>query len=352
MMVFPERIELQNITLRWLRTNDANAFFENYTQDLSVAKFLRWRVHKTPEETFAFIQERVSMREKKSGCYWAITLNTEDRPVGMIGARIAGHEINLGYGLSAAHWGQGIMTEAVRGVLKWAWAQPEIEAVTASCDRENTLSARVLEKSGFQKDPARTALTIRPNIGDTPRPKDMFVIKRNRRPVIREATPQDSELLAQLSRQTFVETFADQNSEENMSEYLAKHCTAQALTDERNEPSAVFFIAEAMLEPVGFAKIRNVEIPKGLENIRAIEIHRLYILKKMIGQKIGQALMEECLKQARADHYQAIWLGVWERNERAIAFYKKFGFEVFGSHIFEVGHDPQTDLLMKRMLII
>lgn len=168
--------------------------------------------------------------------------------------------------------------------------------------------------------------------------------------LIRTAVARDAEILARLSYQTFVEAFADQNTEENMAQYLSKNCTTPVLTEELKNDYSTFLIAEKDGEAVGFAQLLTIEIPEELKNKRVIEIHRLYVLKKMIGRKIGKALMEECLKRAKQNKFETIWLGVWERNAHAIAFYEKFGFEVFGSHIFEVGWDPQTDLLMKKEL--
>jgi ribosomal protein S18 acetylase RimI-like enzyme len=95
---------------------------------------------------------------------------------------------------------------------------------------------------------------------------------------------------------------------------------------------------------VGYTKIKNGQTPKELKSARAIEIHRIYVLQEMIGQGIGKALMEKCLQIAQHQNYEVIWLGVWEKNTRAIEFYKKWGFKKFSSHIFRLGTEDQTDL--------
>jgi GNAT superfamily N-acetyltransferase len=165
---------------------------------------------------------------------------------------------------------------------------------------------------------------------------------------IRKASAGDAGTLARLSYQTFVETFADKNSEENMKEYLSKNCTEEVITDELKDPKSTFFIAEWGGEPVGFAKLRRNEMPDATKNTRALEIQRLYVTKQMIGKKVGKVLMETCMESAQHYNCNVIWLGVWEHNHPAIAFYKHFGFETFGSHVFVVGQDAQTDLLMKK----
>jgi ribosomal protein S18 acetylase RimI-like enzyme len=90
--------------------------------------------------------------------------------------------------------------------------------------------------------------------------------------------------------------------------------------------------------------------PKELKGARAIEIHRIYVLQEMIGQGIGKALMERSLALAQLNNYEVIWLGVWEKNTRAIQFYKKWGFKKFSSYIFRLGTEDQTDYLMKKDL--
>lgn len=167
---------------------------------------------------------------------------------------------------------------------------------------------------------------------------------------LRSASYEDAETLANLSYRTFDETFAHLNSGVNMREYLNKNCTSDVLAKELRDPASYFLIASIDDEAVGFAKLRRSEIPNDLRNKNPIEIQRLYVLKKAIGKKVGKFLIERCFEIGRSKQCDTIWLGVWERNERAIAFYKKFGFEIFGSQIFELGRDRQNDLLMKKTL--
>lgn len=166
----------------------------------------------------------------------------------------------------------------------------------------------------------------------------------------RKASLEDADLLAQLSHTIFVETFAHLNSAANMKEYLSKNCTKANLVEELMDTSSAFLLAYSDDEPAGFAKLRWSEIPEEIKTNSAIEIQRLYVLKRMIGKRLGKMLIEECFEIARQKDFNIIWLGVWEHNVRAIAFYKHFGFEIIGSQIFELGRDKQTDFLMKKIL--
>jgi GNAT superfamily N-acetyltransferase len=115
-------------------------------------------------------------------------------------------------------------------------------------------------------------------------------------------------------------------------------------------PGRTFFLAYVGDEPAGFVSLRTTEPPAGLQNAKAIELVQIYSEKKMIGQGIGHALMEAALEYARQQGYDWIWLGVWEHNHRAKAFYQKWGFEHCGEHVFIVGLDAQTDWWMKKKL--
>lgn len=167
---------------------------------------------------------------------------------------------------------------------------------------------------------------------------------------VRAATLEDVSLLVNLGAKTFQDTFAVHNTQENMRLYMEKTFTDEQITKEVSDPATIFLIAYDGSTPVGYAKMKMGEIPAHLNSTRAIEIERIYSAQEYIGKKAGKCLMEACLSVARERDYETIWLGVWERNPRAIAFYEKWGFEKFGSHPFLLGTDLQTDLLMKKNL--
>ena len=167
---------------------------------------------------------------------------------------------------------------------------------------------------------------------------------------IKIASVKDAELVVELSRRTFYETFAQHNTTENMRIFMEEQYTREKQLAEVGAPGRIFLLAYDNDEPVGYASLRESEPPSGLSQEPAIEIVQLYSDKKMIGKGVGAALMEACLDTARGQGKDWVWLGVWEHNHRAVAFYRKWGFERFGEHVFLVGLDAQTDWWMKKKL--
>jgi GNAT superfamily N-acetyltransferase len=167
---------------------------------------------------------------------------------------------------------------------------------------------------------------------------------------VKIAGAEDAALVAGLSRRTFYETFAPHNTEENMRIFLEEQLPPERQMAEVGAPGRIFLLAYIDDEPAGYASMREAEPPKGLDDQKAMEIVQLYSEQKMIGKGVGAALMKACLDQARQRGKDWVWLGVWEHNQRAIAFYRKWGFEPFGEHVFLVGLDAQTDWWMKKKL--
>lgn len=165
---------------------------------------------------------------------------------------------------------------------------------------------------------------------------------------IRRASTEDAELLAQLGARTFAETFAEDNSPEDMAAYMADSFSPERLTEELTDPLSVFFIAEVEGRAAGYAKLHPGEAPEGVDGQKPIELVRLYVAQAWLGRGVGPALMRRCIDEARGKGFQTIWLGVWERNRRAQAFYRKWDFHEVGEHIFQLGSDPQRDILMRR----
>ncbi len=165
---------------------------------------------------------------------------------------------------------------------------------------------------------------------------------------LRYATQKDAALIADLSRQTFYETFASQNTKENMEKFMNEQFSKEALSREVGDSDNIFFLAYDSDEPVGYVKMRESINPQELGNSSAIEIARIYATTHSIGKGVGKILMQRCIDIAVDRKKDIIWLGVWEHNQRAIEFYVKWGFEKFGTHTFKLGDDPQTDWLMKK----
>mgnify|MGYP000011634770 CR=1 FL=1 len=167
---------------------------------------------------------------------------------------------------------------------------------------------------------------------------------------IRSCSLNDAQTILSMGIRTFRDTFDDMNTPENMMLYINKTFTLRKIKEEIKEPGSLFFIAEKDEEAVGYARVRTSKKPEGLNGSSALEIERLYADKKFIGKRVGHTLMSACLQYAKEHGHDVVWLGVWESNARAIAFYEKWGFEKFGSHVFLLGTDAQTDLLMKKNL--
>ncbi len=167
---------------------------------------------------------------------------------------------------------------------------------------------------------------------------------------IRSCSLHDAEALVSIGIKTFRETFDEMNSAENMMHYLNSTFTLKKIKAEIQEAHSAFFLAESNDACVGYARIREGENPDGMDAAKPLEIQRLYVDKKHVGQRIGYLLMTTCLNYAKDRKYDTVWLGVWEHNRRARKFYDKWGFEEFGRHIFMLGNDAQTDLLLKKEL--
>lgn len=165
---------------------------------------------------------------------------------------------------------------------------------------------------------------------------------------VRFASPADNRLLADLGRQTFLDSFGADNTPENMAAYLAESFSPEKQAAELADPATVFLIAEIGEEPVGFARLREGPPKMGSVGLRPMEIVRFYSRKEWIGRGVGPTLMQACLDWARARDCDVIWLDVWEDNPRAQTFYRKWGFEVVGTQAFLLGEELQTDLIMQR----
>jgi ribosomal protein S18 acetylase RimI-like enzyme len=123
------------------------------------------------------------------------------------------------------------------------------------------------------------------------------------------------------------------------------------LLDELNRGTIQFYLAFAGDVLAGYIKMRTGDNPPELDGVRHIEIERIYVLGSLKGMKIGKQLIDHAVAVAREQQYEVLWLGVWEENKNALAFYTKQGFTIFGEHDFMLGTEPQRDWLMKKIII-
>ncbi|WP_332022078.1 GNAT family N-acetyltransferase [Kaistella sp.] len=156
--------------------------------------------------------------------------------------------------------------------------------------------------------------------------------------------------LQEIGRQTFYETFSESNTEENMKNYLENGFSLDKITAELNDENAEFYFAKIGKKIIGYLKLNFGQSQTELKDDKALEIERIYVLKEFHGKKVGQILYDKALEIAKQKNADYVWLGVWEENPRAINFYKKNGFVEFDKHIFKLGEDEQTDIMMKLKL--
>ncbi|WP_300601214.1 GNAT family N-acetyltransferase [Niabella sp.] len=156
--------------------------------------------------------------------------------------------------------------------------------------------------------------------------------------------------LQEIGRTTFFETFSGNNSAENMAEYLEKGFSTARLTAELTSPYSGFYLALLNKEVIGYLKVNWGKAQTEIQDGNGLEIERIYVLQQYHGRKIGQLLYEQALKIAGEKRVDYVWLGVWEKNLRAIRFYEKNGFAPFGKHVFRLGNEEQTDIMMRQFL--
>lgn len=157
----------------------------------------------------------------------------------------------------------------------------------------------------------------------------------------------DLNILREMNIRTFSDSFGEQNTKENLRAYLEQAFAAEMLRAELSNPCSEFYFATLDKVPVGYIKLNTGDAQTEQKEAYALEIERIYVLKEYQGMRVGKALFDKALQRAHELGVGFIWLGVWEKNEKAIQFYKKLGFKIFGEHEFLLGEDCQTDLLMR-----
>ena len=166
--------------------------------------------------------------------------------------------------------------------------------------------------------------------------------------IIRRATQEDAGIIADLGARTFEASFGPQNRPEDMQAYLAVNFSMGRIKTEINDPASMFLLALEEDEAIGYAMLRASRSPDAVTGPSPVELVRIYVEQEVIGKGYGSALMEACLRTAEGNGYRTIWLGVWERNERAIGFYERWEFTKVGVKVFILGSDIQWDFIMAR----
>jgi ribosomal protein S18 acetylase RimI-like enzyme len=168
--------------------------------------------------------------------------------------------------------------------------------------------------------------------------------------VVRRAEAADAAMLARLGARTFLESFGAENTPENMAAYLAKAFDVGVITRELADPRVTYLVGEIGNSAASYAMVREVDAPPSVNGPSPLELVRFYVDRPWHGMGVARMMMDACDDEARRRGARTLWLGVWERNPRAIRFYEKCGFRDVGSHEFVLGDDVQTDRVMERAI--
>jgi diamine N-acetyltransferase len=167
---------------------------------------------------------------------------------------------------------------------------------------------------------------------------------------IKVCTIQELPILQKISYETFLDTFKDQNSPENMSAYLEKAFNIKQLEKELSNPFSQFFLVYFNNEVAGYLKVNTSDAQSEAMGEESLEIERIYIKSTFQKHGLGKVLLNKAIELAVELNKKEIWLGVWENNKNAIAFYEKMGFVQTGAHAFYMGDEKQMDFIMRKIL--
>jgi diamine N-acetyltransferase len=171
-------------------------------------------------------------------------------------------------------------------------------------------------------------------------------------PSVRRAQAADLPVLIMLEQQTFRDTFQDVYEPQDLEEFLSTKKSPAAIEAVFNQPGTMYFILRSEGQDAGFIQLNLHRQPDNgtLLPEPVMELEKIYVLPQFIGKKLGKQLMDHAVKTAKEHFVRTLWLGVWEHNHRAKAFYEKEGFSTFGEHSFTVGKQTDRDLLMAKVL--
>jgi GNAT superfamily N-acetyltransferase len=157
-------------------------------------------------------------------------------------------------------------------------------------------------------------------------------------------------MLARFAARTFIEAFGAANSPENMRAYVQRSFNEEQIAGELADEASAFFVADVRESLVGYARLHESKPPAEVRGNRPIELVRLYVDRRYHGSGVAAVLMQTSIDAATERGHGSVYLGVWEHNPRAQAFYRKWGFEKVGVERFDLGDDIQTDWIMERAL--
>jgi RimJ/RimL family protein N-acetyltransferase len=175
----PPSWETERLRLRAASLTEAPLAFASYTTDPAISRYMMWRPHRTLDETQSFFRRCEDVWANREAFPWSLWLKSDGSFIGVLEARVKQHAMDIGYWLGPRYWRRGLMSEAVRGLVSWGLAQPEIHRVWAVCDVENVASARLLASVGMQREGTLRRWLVHPNMSDAPRDCLCYSIVKN-----------------------------------------------------------------------------------------------------------------------------------------------------------------------------
>ena len=161
---------------------------------------------------------------------------------------------------------------------------------------------------------------------------------------------EDIPLLAKIGKETFVIAFEHMNDPEDFKNYIDQAFSETQLQKEVQTEGSEFYFIYREDELVAYIKLNSGAAQTETLGDKALELERIYVLSDFQNQGLGKIIMQEVIQRSKKGDFEFMWLGVWQKNESAIRFYKKLGFEIFGTHPYYIGKDKQTDWLMRLEL--
>jgi RimJ/RimL family protein N-acetyltransferase len=273
---------------------------------------------------------------------YLVEMKHDRAPMGVCGLvkRDGLEDIDIGFALMPPYREAGYGFEAAVATLQHAKADLGLKRVVAITSPENVSSMSLLKKLGL-----RFEKMVRPK-PDAPEVALFATVSTT----IRAAQSHDADALASLAERTFRDTYAAENTAADMDAHVARSFSPMLQAAELRDPQMSTIVAETDNGALaGYAQLRAGPAPLGIET-GALEIWRFYVDKAHHGQGLAQQLMAATFDDAAKRGANAMWLGVWERNWRARAFYAKCGFKDIGTQTFVLGTDPQTDRVLVAVL--
>lgn len=163
---------------------------------------------------------------------------------------------------------------------------------------------------------------------------------------IRIAQLEDAAALSEIGARTFIDSFSEHNTPEDMTAYITSSFSLEQITKELNNPRNRFLLASKEKEVIGYAKLAENRPPDSVRGGNPLELARIYVDRPFIGKGVGAALMQAAITYATRVGRDMLWLGVWQKNPRAIEFYTRWGFQQVGEQTFQLGSDLQDDFVL------